>query len=258
MNTVFYKIECLTNLHVGSGEINYNIIDNEVEKDPVTGFPMIHAPGIKGALRDAFKKTDPDLADKVFGKPGKGDFSVPGTHKFLDAHLISRPMRVSGSPSLASINVVSIASINAFLADLSAFGANEFGIDSIEAPDFGDNLFLTNEDNIMVEGEKTGILPDAFKNQLLKLSSIIGAKFAVVSSFEGFDLPVIARNYLENGISKNLWYEEIVPHGSVFYFAVICNESDDDFSIPKIVQFGGNSSIGCGYCEVTKIQGDLK
>ena len=36
MKTVFYKIDCLTNLHVGSGEVNYNIIDNEVEKDAVT------------------------------------------------------------------------------------------------------------------------------------------------------------------------------------------------------------------------------
>ena len=24
----FYKIDCITNLHVGSGDINYNIIDN--------------------------------------------------------------------------------------------------------------------------------------------------------------------------------------------------------------------------------------
>ena len=55
MKIEFYKIECLTNLHVGSGEINYNIVDNEVEKDAVTGLPVIHASGIKGALRDTFK-----------------------------------------------------------------------------------------------------------------------------------------------------------------------------------------------------------
>ena len=36
-----FKIRCLTNLHVGSGDINYNIVDKEVEKDPVTGVPVI-------------------------------------------------------------------------------------------------------------------------------------------------------------------------------------------------------------------------
>jgi len=54
MNVHVYKYTCLTNLHVGSGDINYNIVDNEVERDPVTGLPMIHASGVKGALREYF------------------------------------------------------------------------------------------------------------------------------------------------------------------------------------------------------------
>ena len=33
MNTTLLKMECLTDLHVDSGESNYNIIDNEVQKD---------------------------------------------------------------------------------------------------------------------------------------------------------------------------------------------------------------------------------
>lgn len=45
-------LSCLTNLHVGSGEANFNIVDREVETDPVTGLPIIHASGLKGALRD--------------------------------------------------------------------------------------------------------------------------------------------------------------------------------------------------------------
>ena len=56
MNVFAYKIECLTNLHVGSGDLNYNIIDNEVERDAVTGYPIVHASGLKGALKEHFKK----------------------------------------------------------------------------------------------------------------------------------------------------------------------------------------------------------
>ena len=44
----------MTNMHVGNGDVNYNIIDNEVEKDPVTGYPTINASGVKGALREFF------------------------------------------------------------------------------------------------------------------------------------------------------------------------------------------------------------
>ena len=67
-------------------------------------------------------------------------------------------------------------------------------------------------------------------------------------------LPVIARNYLENGESKNLWYEELVPHESVFWFMVIGEEKDvETFHKAvdgKVVQFGGNASLGCGLCRV--------
>ncbi|MBR2025236.1 MAG: type III-B CRISPR module RAMP protein Cmr4, partial [Clostridia bacterium] len=75
MKIVFYKIQCLTNLHVGAGEVNYNIIDNEVEKDAVSGLPVIHASGIKGALREAFSNVEKykGQIDTIFGKSGEGD-----------------------------------------------------------------------------------------------------------------------------------------------------------------------------------------
>ena len=28
-----FKIKCITNLHAGSGDINYNVVDKEVEKE---------------------------------------------------------------------------------------------------------------------------------------------------------------------------------------------------------------------------------
>ena len=55
MNSHFYAVKCLTNLHMGSGDTNFNIVDNEVQKDPVTQMPIMHSSGIKGALRDHFR-----------------------------------------------------------------------------------------------------------------------------------------------------------------------------------------------------------
>ena len=249
MKPTFYKIECITNLHVGSGDVNYNIVDNEVEKD-ITGMPMIHASGIKGALRDAMKNELGEAkTNEVFGKAGDENTTGEGTHKFFDAHLLARPMRVADSNTMASIPVVTIASVNQFIDLLSAFG--ETGYAKISEIDFGDNEFMTNAgEDIRVEGEKTGKLSEDAEKALEKIKTLVGKEFAIAKSFDNYDLPVVARNYLENGISKNLWYEEVVPHGSIFYFAVM---GDDTYKVPELVQFGGHSSIGCGFAKVTKI-----
>lgn len=71
-------------------------------------------------------------------------------------------------------------------------------------------------------------------------------------------MPVLARNQLENGKSKNLWYEEIVPHNSIFYFFALADSKEllDDFANvikDKVIQFGNNASIGYGLCRVTKV-----
>jgi CRISPR-associated protein Cmr4 len=64
---------------------------------------------------------------------------------------------------------------------------------------------------------------------------------------------------LKEGQSKNLWYEEVVPHESKFIFLVSIpltndigldeSEFNNSFN-DKIVQIGGNASIGYGYCQI--------
>ena len=70
----------------------------------------------------------------------------------------------------------------------------------------------------------------------------------------------MARNCLENGISKNLWYEEVVPHESVFVFGVLsdgtklgdsCLQSfDEKICKDSLIQFGGNATVGYGLTKV--------
>ncbi len=253
MNISFYKLECITNLHVGSGDENFNIVDSEVEKDPVTGLPMIGASGVKGALREVLTAQDEALANEIFGSRGDKETVNGGTHKFFDAYLIARPMRVAGSSEMASVPVVTVASVNHFLSMLSVFGKNPFGFDAIEAPDFAGKAFLTNVEGIRVEDEETGMLSGVLLEQLTKLRDIIGEKFALAPSFDGYDLPIMARNLLQNGISKNLWFEEFVPHGSVMFFAIMAPDDVQMLDVPPIVQFGGNSSIGYGFSKLTKL-----
>ena len=253
-----YKYECITNLHVGSGEVNYNIIDNEVETDPVTHYPMIHASGVKGALREHFSGLLPaEVINRIFGAPPKHKEEIKaGSYKFLDACFLARPMRVCGDTTMASIPVISEASVCDFLQKLSMLGLPPFsdGI-SLGKEVFGKNAFLTNVgDNISVEGEATGKLPASAVAALKPLEQVIGAKYAIAKNLEEYDLPVLARNYLENGISKQLWYEQIVPHGSIFYQIILTPDQETALNLDgKIVQFGGNASIGCGFVKITKL-----
>ena len=79
------------------------------------------------------------------------------------------------------------------------------------------------------------------------------------SCFEKYGLPVIARNSV--GEQTNLWYEEVVPHKSIFYFAVVASTSESENLLEaftdsvreKIIQFGANASVGYGLCKVIKV-----
>ena len=91
MTAFLYKMTCLTNLHVGNGDVNYSIIDNEVELDYVLKEPTIPSSGVKGALLsyvESLKGDHTGLIRTVFGD--KDD--AKGTYKFLSANLLSRPV----------------------------------------------------------------------------------------------------------------------------------------------------------------------
>ena len=260
MRKQLYYITCVTNLHVGSGDINYNIVDKEVEKDPVTGLPTIHASGIKGALRDDFRQSDKaDRAQEswIFGDAGNNEKEdSTGAYHFLNAQFISRPMRVKGFGS--SIAVTTVDAINDFVSTVQSFGLSSpvepVSDEEIVFPQ--DTPFLASVSNVNVEGEKTELLPKAV---IEKLKPLLGDRFAIAASLDEYDLPVIARNNLQTK-NGNLWYEEYVPHGSRFYCIVLSPEEKDAgnhpaYALPELVQFGGNASIGYGYCKIEKAEG---
>ena len=78
MGAIVVNLECVTNMHVGNGDVNFNIIDNEVERDVVTGYPTINASGVKGALREYFKK---NVAEELKGLIDVISVSLNGSTK---------------------------------------------------------------------------------------------------------------------------------------------------------------------------------
>lgn len=222
MKAKIFVIECLTNLHVGNGDVNFNIIDNEVERDVVTGFPTINSSGVKGALRAFFEENDLSNIDEIFGSEDKGS-TTSGSLKFLSANLLALPIRsISGGDKPYSLHAPKTACKD-FKQVLKNFQLENVSIADIKG---GDEKITLDEDN---------------------------------SCYEKYGLPVIARNSV--GEQTNLWYEEVVPHKSIFYFAVVASTSKADSFLDeftksvreKIIQFGANASVGYGLCKVIKV-----
>lgn len=222
MKSKIYVLECLTNLHVGNGDVNFSIIDNEVEKDVVTNFPTINASGVKGALRAYFKENgfSEHFISKLFGSEDNG--SAPGQLKFLSANLLAQAVADSEGQDKPYILACPTSAEEQFSSYLENF-----------AP-------------------KCNV-------SFSKVQKDYGIKQVSDTIFQDYDLPVLARNQLNNGISHNLWYEEVVPHKSLFYITVVSMVNEelldefDDVVNNKVVQFGANASIGYGLCKLVAL-----
>lgn len=69
------------------------------------------------------------------------------------------------------------------------------------------------------------------------------------------NLPIIARNKLDDGTSANLWYEQVLPAETILY-AVIQEPKKDtlkQYISDQLIQIGANATIGYGYCKFTNL-----
>lgn len=255
-NTNAYLITCLTNMHVGSGGANYGVIDNLVQRDSINNMPTINSSSLKGALREFFKNKwtkDEELKklNYIFGpdskRSGEKGKEGIGHYKFFPADLLVLPVRSNKKPFFRATANMLVETIN---TKAEAFGVTLLtGNYNKNSPTIKENITnlkledwsATTDTNLTTDvnmGEDIAIFDD---NTFKKLAK---------------KLPVIARNQLDNGESKNLWYEEIVPRESRFVFFVAQDDENTEFQAAlenAIVQIGANGSIGYGYCKINKI-----
>ena len=261
MKTDLYLIKNLTNLHVGSGDINFDIVDNQVQKDSISNLPIIHSSSLKGAFREHFKRGN-GFVTYIFGSSPTEDDTKNGAYSFFEAKLLTRPVRSNVKPYYNAtspeiikdlINSIEILCIDAdFLDDLKKLYQE---IKNIKKP-----TVLDNKDKVILEDYQADKKNISINIPFLKDLAVFPYK-----DFQELELPVIARNHLENGESKNLWYEEIVPKYSQFYFCIVkptnVDESDKDkieqfersFEKENIIQIGANKSIGYGFCKIERV-----
>lgn len=263
MKTYLYSIKALTNLHVGSGAANVGVVDNLIQRDPATGLPVINASSLKGAIREHCTKgkMDGQAIKSIFGGDPKENERQQGQFRFFDGRLLAIPVR-SDKASFLMATCPSV--LRDFQETLSMFGM-KCPVDLTNLPD---SITAPVVNNQKYQG---AYIEDLNKKTVLKALSIkgldgfLGGAPLVLLSDEDFStvcddchLSVIARNYLENGISRNLWYEQVLPRHTVMCFMLIA--SDDkalkesfDGQMERLVQIGANATIGYGFCKVSSL-----
>jgi CRISPR-associated RAMP protein, cmr4 family len=278
MNTKIFEVKCITNLHIGTSGSAYGVIKNEVEKDVVLNTPLLPASGIKGALRDFWRQNNKDYQKEIFGSdPTEQNEGSKGKCKFLNGQMILRPMRVSlGDYSYCLVTTPDL--IRTMLDTFRDFGVKTYrgiSISDFNSESAFDNIFnregihgsvYYSKGNIQeIEGYGVDSCIES-NNAIFKMLSDIaeGVPVAIMKNevFQMIDLPIVARNHLIDGKSNNLWYEELVPHQSRFYFITLWEGNNENIiykyiieEIPKIpISFGGNNSIGNGYCSIEVVK----
>lgn len=240
MKTAAYIIRCLTNMHVGKGDATYEVVDKCVQRDVTTGMPCIYSSSLKGALRQFFSRQGFADIKHVFGSDvsrdeeneSKGNESDNSNEKNTKEH--------------------SVGNFTFFQANLLAY--------PVQTTQEGATYILkTNK---------------ALQEPIKELANLLSAPFDIEKmlpketkkdlSNENFEqLPVIARNKLDNGKSENLWYEEVVPAESRFVFFVSYDKEDvfKEFNTKiqeGVIQIGANGSIGYGFCKIANVTNPLK
>lgn len=272
-NPSCFLIHCQSNLHAGSGDTNYGIIDKMIQRDPVTKMPCIFSSSLKGALREYFeegpeKDRTSALTAAIFGKSSdpenEGTDNSKGNTIFHEAQLIGLPVRSNLKPYFIATS--KIALINWLTkSELLGLSFPALRNEIIALPDTVlkgvPKIIGTAIPNLDIEdfanvGSMTATIAELKKYLGDDIVLMNDDDFKEICS--DYDLPVIARNNLENGESKNLWYEQIVPHQSRFVFYTVTIGTDTfTNSINSIngknVQIGANSSLGYGFCKITKI-----
>ena len=245
MATRMYVINTLSNMHVGSGEVNYGVIDNLIQRDSVTNLPNINSSGLKGAIREYFKGNEDLVSDKV-------PFLMATSDEILQ-ELITK------------MKFFNCEEATQYISHLSSL------LDHIKTQakgaDFAYVFDNSLQDAIIEEVSIRATYPShiQLEKPLMKLLGdrlvILSHKYFSILSDDNH-LPVLSRNNLENGQSANLWYEQVLPRYSRLYFMLMDGNAQGEYlkkfrdtlcTPSTIIQIGANASIGYGYCQISEL-----
>ena len=252
MEAKLFRMRLITNLHMGSGEVSFNFIDNQVQRDPITEYPNMHPSGIKGALREFFDGIESkEYVREIFGSENaEKEDNKKGSVSFIEGKLLSIPVR-SNKKSYFMGTTIEI--IKEYIEFCNLFGKNtENKIEEV-LKEIEKKLDVKDKKACIVGVKEEGLFIESFEDNEIDfysdndaLSQILGIQDIVIIKEENF--------------KDEMWYEEVVPRESVFYTGVINSQHIDEFEDfckkleENLVQIGANATIGYGFTKFEEVK----
>ncbi|UYN93739.1 MAG: type III-B CRISPR module RAMP protein Cmr4 [Enhydrobacter sp.] len=265
-----------TDLHPGAGQ-GLGTIDQPVQREGGTGFPVVPATSHKGAVRSELTEGKPDhQLVPLFGRIEQGQGSQSGSVAFGDIRLLLLPMRCSEStykwvttPTLLERfdRDVHRAGGAALFKTIPRPSQNELqvaggagGTVHIEEFQFAAKPLANGKEVVDAVGK---LLPNDAPYD--KVGARLGQQIAIMNDddfawFCQYGLPVQPHNHLDPDTkeSRNLWYEEYLPSDTLLY-AINTPRAGRDADLDsyarelgkrKFLQIGGNETTGEGVCRI--------
>lgn len=270
MMTIFAR----TPISVGAGS-SVGAIDLPVMRERHTRIPIIPGSSVKGVLRDLWNG-DNDQS-RIFGKGEKE--KKDGTEKFIAeaGKLFVGEARVIAFPVRSARNmfawVTCPLALERFFRDNGKEEVPAFSLKGMEC--YASEELVCKDSKLVLEEycfKKTSNLPDGIAEMLLGLSQdsvwqTLKTRLAVISDdmFSYFventcEVPARIKIDDQTGTVDNgaLFYQEQVPSETMFYNVLsaedaeadILKEVSDRITERGVLQFGGDETIGLGYCSV--------
>lgn len=271
MQTKLLYLFTRTPLHVGAGA-SVGAIDQPIQRERHTGFPIIPGSSVKGVLRDHLKAIGSETTDTLFGKGSDGKDASAGHISFGEAKLIAFPVRsAKGAFALA----VSPLTLSRLARDAG------WNIAIPTAP--GDMKCAPGTKLVIDRNGKKGVVleeycfevsddfPTAWEQKLSSLLSdavlsAAGGRFVLLSDSDLSHFAINAcqvnqhvRINDETGTADSegggLFNEETVPSETLFYspFTALRDSAKDNavfeaLATEQLIQFGGDGTTGLGFC----------
>lgn len=277
-----YLVQALTDLHAGTGSEYTRNIDRVIQRD-YAGVPVVRGSGVKGALRGHVQNVlEDDVIKRLFGAFVE--------RKDADKEMSEKEKSKKFIPSAVYVSDMQMIAVACNFNDKFPYvlatcpmllhrAAKAMGLDTSTAHTSG--KYLKEELHIgdmrtLLEKRGGGIYTELNSQyslahtvaHKLKSAGLLKDAFPLavvdddifICDILSNSLPVVARNSLQRGISKNLWFEEYVPAASIFLSQVAyhhTNESDiaslrnlvkgaSDQAWSPPVRMGSGKSVGKG------------
>jgi CRISPR-associated protein Cmr4 len=261
-----------TPLHVGAGS-SVGAIDQPVQRERHTGFPIIPGSSVKGVLRDHFKSLSAGDMDSIFGKGSEGKDARAGDISFGEARLVAFPVRSAKGAFALAVSPLTLSRL-----------ARDAGWKDLEVPAAPEPMQCEAGSKLVIDrnGQKGVVLeeyrfsnirefPKAWEEKLSGLLSdaVLSAAAGRFVLLNDGDLSHFAVNACQvnqhvridddTGTADDggLFNEETVPSETLLYapFTVMrkgqeANPVFGQLAEEQLVQFGGGSTTGLGFCTV--------